>query len=320
MAEVPPKEKIECTQCRKQFKYPSDLQRHLQRKKPCAPILDRDGQEKDGHVCRYCGRDFSSQTSMYRHIRKYCKIAGSEEGMDLLLDHTLQRQLAAQKREIEELKAQMKDLAAQGGGRQVGAVVQGGASSNVLGSGVQNNTQNNITINIRPWDGEERIHIPVDLIRAAFAENARLAEYCGLSDAEKVDDKQARPYVTEALVDLTRRAHQDPLARNVYLNPRRADQVLVCMKTGGWEVRPLAEATRLLFDGVATGIHRATITDEERRQLPDGVQGAVPWIPMLYRQDQERYVADARQPMAAHLANTKPALSGPAPIEGEPQN
>jgi len=110
-------------------------------------------------------------------------------------------------------------------------------------------------------------------------------------------------------MELVKRAHKDPLSRNVYLNPKRADQVLVFVDSDDvktWEVRPLLEAIRRIFDTVAGGIHRIIVTDAERAQLPFDVQSSASWIPNLYDDEPDKYVKEAKQPMAAHLANTRP--------------
>jgi hypothetical protein len=138
-----------------------------------------------------------------------------------------------------------------------------------------------------------------------------------MTDTERTDADKAAPYVLEALLDLVRRAHRDPVYRNVYLNPKRADQVIVCLDDEErvrlqrstpqrWEVRPLIEAIRLLFDGVADNLHKIVITDQDRAQLPFDVQSAASWVPNLYEDEPERFVKDGRAPMAAHLQNTRP--------------
>ena len=107
-------------------------------------------------------------------------------------------------------------------------------------------------------------------------------------------------------MDLTKRAHANPAARNVYLNPRRADQILVHKKCGTWEVLPLAEATRLLFDGVVQGILAVSRNYEERRQLPLEAQNALSMAGLLYDDEPEEYARRAKVPMAAHLENVAP--------------
>lgn len=170
-------------------------------------------------------------------------------------------------------------------------------------------TQN--IVNIRSWDGNERLVIPTGLIKAAFTENPRLIEYCRMSDDERTDADKAAPYVLEAMVDIIRRAHMDPVARNVRLNPKRADQALVSVTDSQteeprWEVRPLLEVVRQLFDGVASTLHRIIIADRERAQLPFDVQSAASWVPNLYENAPERYVKEGRGALSAHLANTAP--------------
>ena len=144
--------------------------------------------------------------------------------------------------------------------------------------------------------------ISAAMVRATFTENPRLVEYCHLTDNEKVDTERAVPYVMEALMDLVKRAHADISARNVYLNPKRADQVLVFDETT-WKVLTLAEAIRALFDNVAGSIQRIIVTEKERAELPFEVQASAAWIPNLYDDEPDKYVAKAKAPMSAHLAN-----------------
>ena len=167
-----------------------------------------------------------------------------------------------------------------------------------------NTVNNHITINA--WDGDRRIGVDLGHILAAFADNAKLREYARLGDHELTDPFIAPPYVTELLMDLTKRAHADPAARNVYLNPRRADQVLVHKKCGAWEVLPLAEATRLIFDGVAQGILAVSRNYEERQKLPLEAQNALSMAGLLYDDEPEEYAKRAKAPMSAHLENVAP--------------
>jgi hypothetical protein len=256
--------------------------------------------------------------------------------MELLMDHTLQRQLAQMQKLAERASAQSAQLATQSA--QIaeltallkGQLVLSGASpSSTTVNGpvqtldqsmtqiaqltqVENLTQVALTqINIHPWDGDDRISVPVSLIAAAFTENPRLAEFCCMDDNAKSDPETASPYITEALVDLTRRAHADPATRNIYLNPKRADQVMVCLRSGDWEVRALNNASQGLFDGVAESIHRVMISQRERMQLPMSIQASACYVPMLYREDPERYVRSAKGALSAHLANMAPKSLAP---------
>jgi hypothetical protein len=235
---------------------------------------------------------------MSRHVKQYCKIANSDEGMEKLLDHTLQRQLAEQGAQITKLTALVERLAGAGplATQQIAQPIQHAGQVN---NGAV--TNNNTVVHIHPWDGDRRIGVELAHILAAFTDNAKLREY-------------------ELLMDLTKRAHADPAARNIYLNPRRADQALVHKKSGTWEVMPLAEATRLIFDGVAATIHHTTMTSAERRQLPLEAQNALAMAGLLYDDEPDEYVKRAKAPMAAHLVNTAPldSASPQAPAKPRP--
>jgi len=240
--------------------------------------------------------------------------------MDKLMEHTLQRQNAVLEAKVDRLTALVEQLAV-GGTALVPQPAAAAAATaptvaahtvGTINTGpVTNLTQVNVTqVNIKSFDGDDRIYIPVALVKAAFTENPRLMEYCRMTDDERTDADKAAPYVLEALVDLVRRAHKDPLYRNVHLNPRRADQVMVCVgdqtRDQRWEVRSLLDVIRNLFDGVADNLHRLIITDRERMQLPFDVQSAASWVPNLYEDEPDRFVRDGKAPMTAHLANTKP--------------
>jgi hypothetical protein len=305
---------VVCPKCGVDQKFPSILKRHLSRKTPCAPIVlpeelsGADRAKKYG--CKYCGRTFTTATSMYRHVRLRCKIANNEGGMDKLFEHTLERQMAAHTKEVSDLKTQVGRLTellekqlTLGPPEPAKVEVRTEHAGQVNTGAVTNNTQ---IINITPWDGDRRIAVGIAEIAAAFAENGRLKEYARLGDHELADPEIAPPYVTELFMDLTKRAHADPAARNVYLNPRRADQALVHMKSGKWEVLPLSEATRLMFDGVAQGILEVSRRYEEGRQLPLEAQNALAMAGLLYDDEPDEYAKQAKAPMSAHLSNTKP--------------
>ena len=284
------------------------LKRHNQRKTPCAPIIEKDDlpENKKGNPnrCKFCGRVYSRADSLKRHL-KSCAIANTEEGMDALMDRALQKQNARLEERVDRLTALVEQLsgmlpvATQGTTISVGTV-NTGPVTNVM--------QVNATIvTIKNFDSDDRICIPVSLVTAAFTENPRLVEYCRMTDVERTNADKAAPYVLEALIDLIRRAHKDPVYRNVHLNPHRSDQVMVCVgKDQRWEVRSLLDVTRNLFDGVANNLHRLILTDKERVQLPFNVQCAAAWVPNMYEDEPDRFVRDGRAPMAAHLQNTKP--------------
>jgi len=246
---------------------------------------------------------------MNRHVRQSCKIANSDEGMEKLMDHTIQRQMSELRAQNARMEAQMSELAAILKGQTIPVAQSASIKSPAVvntGPVFSAKTILHQTINIIPWDGERKINVGVAQMAAAFIENARLKEYASFDDHQRTDPELAPPYVAELLMDLVKRGHADPTSRNVYLNPRRADQALVHLRSGRWEVVALQEATRLLFDGVAQTIHQVILSYEERKQLPTEAQNALSLAGLMYEDEPEEYVRRAKNPMAAHLANTSP--------------
>ena len=123
------------------------------------------------------------------------------------------------------------------------------------------------------------------------------------------DPGTSPPYVTELFMDATKRAHLNPALQNVHLNPQRADQALVHMASGKWEVVPLQEATRLMFDGVAKCILNISRAFGERKNLPQGAQNALAMAGLMYNGEPEEYVNRARASMVAHLTNCRNAAA-----------
>ena len=231
--------------------------------------------------------------------------------METLFEHTLQRQVAAQTRELAEQSNKIGAL--EGKIDELTALMK----SNALSSNTTNNSNNktmNInnnnttTINITPWG--RSFYIPASMLEAVFAESETLQRYCHIGDKARTDPEEAMPYVQEALMDVIRRLHQDPQERNVYLNPKRSDQVLVYDETA-WELRPLMEATRSLLDRAARGI--TTLVNKEWQKLSPKVANSAPWIPIMYDERREVYIVRTNPSIAAHLENIAPGRALPAP-------
>jgi hypothetical protein len=255
---------------------------------------------------------------MYRHVRQSCKIANSDEGMEKLLDHTLRQQNASLIAKVDRLTTLVEQLAPGAGGAIIKAAPAAAAPPHppqplapppLAVAQHAHQITNNITIHA--WDAPTCIQVALPHILAAFADNARLREWASLAYPATHDPHIAPPYVTELLMDLTKRAHSDPAARNVYLNPRRSDQVLVHKKSGAWEVAGLAEATRQIFDGVAATIHHTVLTPAELARLPIEAQNALATAGLLYDEEPDEYARRGKAPMSAHLSNTAPPPRAP---------
>ena len=130
-----------CPKCGKEFTDKSFYNRHINRKTPCAPVLNKEDlpeEKRDSpNRCKFCGRVFSTPANMARHMKKSCKITpreGNEGGMEKLYQHTLRKQLeqqqqkeVAQQKKMEALEAQVAALTAMvtGGSQEVALLDQG---------------------------------------------------------------------------------------------------------------------------------------------------------------------------------------------------
>jgi hypothetical protein len=242
-------------------------------------------------------------------MRLRCKIANSDEGMDKLMEHTLQRQMAEMKAQMTKMTEMMQAIVPGAAGP---VTQQGAGSTATIMTGPVSQQQVNIEkiekIEINAWDSSRAIAIDIAEILAALAENKRLQEFVRLPGDSFLDLEIAPPYVADIYTDFIRRGHANPAARNIYLNPRRADQVLVHMKGGGWEVRSSQEGYRALMDGVAMSVHEITLSPEKMKQLPMEAQHALGMAGLLYNEEPEEYVKRARAALTAHLTNMAPAL------------
>ncbi len=290
----------------------------MTRKTPCEPILNTQ-QVPNMLACRYCARPFASRQSLSRHTKHRCKIANSEEGMEKLFEHTLQRQVAEQSKKIGVLEEKIDELTSLLKNGAALSTTTNSNSNNNNNSGAQVYTQNSgpTTININPWGRE--LYFSAQTLEAAFASSETLQRYCHIGLEARTDPEEAAPYVQEVLMSLVKRVHQDPQERNVYLNPKRTDQVLIYDEVT-WVVLPLIEAIRSLFDRVSRGIHKVTsLTGTERQKLSQAVAESAPWIPIMYDECREKHIVQAKPSMAAHLENMTPGRvpSVPQPIRHE---
>ena len=160
-------------------------------------------------------------------------------------------------------------------------------------SGPVTNVVNNVSVKIAPWGS------PLQLTDADV--EAALATGPGLAGTP------ALPEVVAALMELVKRAHMAPTARNIHLNPKRTDQALA-LTTGGWAAMPLEEATAALFDGASASMAAA--------RAPSMRQMMRTTIPVQYRAERAASVQLGLRPMGAHLLNVAPGGPGPLLLTG----
>ena len=96
-----------CKICKKEFKRKENLEYHTKKNVCKHAAVDIDDTDKP--ICKYCFKPFSSQTSMYRHIRSTCSIKKTD---DMQRDEIYERllELEEKTKEIDVLKKKTEDV------------------------------------------------------------------------------------------------------------------------------------------------------------------------------------------------------------------
>jgi hypothetical protein len=299
-----------CEKCGLVCARPSDLRKHRERKTPCAPIVDARSDTEGRSECRYCGRTFASVQSMNRHIRKNCKIAGTEEGMEMLFEHTLKKQmeeqLAAAEAEVEALRRQLASkssdapMAQQGG---IAQTVKQGIGTSVGGN--VNQINYGPTYNITTFT-ESPLKLTREQIIAALRGCPGFSQYATMGDSERFH-KDNRTIVHDSIMDLTKLSHEDPLSRNVYLSPNRADQAMILaskdVDSKKWEILPLSDALKQMIGGLSKELRKVGHDHSIKIDIDD--RGAICGLGFITQVEETRLAQELKRPMVAHLENQR---------------
>ena len=288
-----------CARCGMAFAQAQGLTRHLARKFPC--IERGDTKElRACNLCTLCGQAYSTAGNLERHKKKVClrKQAVAPMTTTTTVDPLVEMQtrIASLERIISEQKQQpIVNYAAISTG-----IPSNATNNNMVVNNIGGTVSNIVNVNhvtIAPWGS------PLQLTDADV--EAALASIPSLAGTP------ALPEVVAALMELVKRAHVQPAARNIHLNPKRADQALA-LTAGGWATLQLSEATGVLFDAASAQIGRRPAG------APNAAMRAA--LPAQYRVDKETAVALGLRPMEAHLANTRPGGPGPLMLEHAESN
>ena len=236
-----------CERCGKTFKYPAHLRDHLNRKTPCALIIEAPGTDppRADRTCRFCGRTFSAYDAMRRHVRQNCKIApnskNGDAGMEKLYAHTLQKQDQEQSAKIERLEAKLEAQTAQTTEilallrQKLGpapAALQAGEVA-IQGDHAQVDNSKKIVINVF---GQEKLdHVTAEQVRTILDECLQSPALPQAAD--------------EAVLKAAMLVYSDPdRPENLtaYLPNKKTKEALVHTEAG-WEVQP----TRLVLPPMA---------------------------------------------------------------------
>ena len=93
-----------CEKCNKVFDLPCRLKLHQSRKSSCALVVFQTT-DNQKFKCKHCFRFFTTNSAMYRHIQKNCKMVNiTNEHKNNLLLNTVQKQVIQLTNTVNELK------------------------------------------------------------------------------------------------------------------------------------------------------------------------------------------------------------------------
>ena len=214
----------QCDKCGKSFAYPCRLRDHLRRKTPCTAVVEShelslEDQAKD-HACRFCGHRFASPQGVSQHLKKFCKIAGSAEGMEKLYNHTLKKQLLQQQAQIDALTSQVQALTLPDAppmvAQQAATIINGPVTATVT---------NHVTINM--FGGEKIDHIERCNVRELLDKT--------LATGQSPLDSALQALIRAAALIYSDPSHPENLT--CYIPNKKNDEVMI-HGDAGWEVQP----------------------------------------------------------------------------------
>lgn len=140
--------KYECNNCHKVFTCRSGLKYH-QSNNVCV---------KKDYVCKYCPKTFTTETSMYRHMRTVCKQKAKQDD-EYIVDADKDEQIKELRNELLALKKEMMEMK--------------NMQNTSINNGMINNTNNsnntmNVMINLSPYGSEDMSKIDRNDLLKAF--------------------------------------------------------------------------------------------------------------------------------------------------------
>lgn len=248
--------------------------------------------------CTLCGKEFRDPATLKRHsLKKLPCVATDAVHHTCLHCNRLFTTVSAKCRHIRNSCPVLKkaDTTVQKLVEKVeeleSIIRQGPVSTQTI----QNNTVNINTVNITQWGSPPKL---------TDSDVEKALSILPLGALELPD-------IVAVLMELVKRSHIPQDTRNIYINPKRADQALA-LTAGGWAALPLNEATAVLFDGASDRISAPGSTSIA---LMRGIMIA---LPAKYQAERAGAVQMGLRPMEAHLANMAPGGPGPLLLESKP--
>ena len=234
----------QCLKCRRVFRDPSTLRRHMGRKRPCAPVVDREelaAEPNEKSHCRFCGRPYSNAYNVRRHMMSCPIAARGERGMDELYAHVLKRtqraqeQEAAAEQQVEALRAELGQARLEVATLRGNQVQAAGNAPVVLvceqtsNTFVTNVTHNHVVINV--FGRENTAHITSASVRDILTE-------CSAAEGSVVNQQiaAARALLQAALLIYS---DSDRPGNITCYTPNKRDGNALVHGDQGWEIVPV---------------------------------------------------------------------------------
>lgn len=261
-----------CQKCGKEFADRARLLSHEKRRTPCEIL--------PAYACS-CGRRYSHRSGLARH-RKACELAAAAAG-------------SANAADLRGPTVVITNTTT------YNAPVMVNNSVNILAPG-------DFAAALPGWPKKWPVHppprrpfdpprftIPLDVLQRAMVTGVKDPEACVRGEPSAV---------AQLMVEIVRLVQGSPTERNIYMDPMRADQVLVYMPRR-WEIRPLLDAVQLTLGRVAGQL--SDVLPRANGQIQALAKGAKEG----YRARPAEIARSSRQAMAAHLQNMQLRLSMP---------
>lgn len=290
-----------CSTCGKQFTHNRGLARHLERVKPCVATPGK-------FIC-LCEKVYHLKSSLHRHQR-HCAAYQQSIGA------------AAPGVSIVDRTANIDRI--QGTGNVGGSATVGVVTNHI---NVTNNITNVVADQVgvlsngfasapkklahpgwpASWPVPRVTPVPFTPLKFALSLDQLLAAMAACSPPQLEACRRGDPAATASLmIELVRQVHTDPLERNVYINPRRADQALV-FDSECWLTIELIHATLRILGRAAEELGELGSQQKASPMVRETARAAI----SNYGAQASRVAASSLRPMSAHLENMRQqAISG----------
>ena len=101
---------FKCEKCGHEFENVFKLNRHLNRKTSCEPVIVENIDLDDPLVCKYCGRKYKYENTLNRHIQNSCKVFKRPNSKKQYIQKKKKEEEQKKDKYIKKLESEIKQL------------------------------------------------------------------------------------------------------------------------------------------------------------------------------------------------------------------